>query len=633
MFPPILKVNNSMKMNVVKKLTYAFICALLLSACGNKVSSVERPNIVWITSEDNSKHYMELFDENGVKTPNIERLAYNGVMFTHAFSNTPVCSAARSALISGCYGPRSASHYHRKIKKIPMPQDLKMFPAYLRESGYYTTNNAKEDYNFIKTDSVWDESSHKASWRNRKEGQPFFHVFNIGTTHEGRLHFSEKDMKSVNTITDKDSCFIQPNHPQTETFKYTNAFDRDKIMEMDKEVGAVINELKKDSLLENTFIFYFGDHGGVLPGSKGYLKETGLHVPLVIYIPPKYKHLVDAKRGSKIDEFIGFIDFAPTVLNLAGVQIPEEMDGKPFLGKNIKAEESDVRNETYSYADRHDEKYDMVRAIRKGRYKYVRNYNPFNFDGLMNNYRYKQLAFMEWRTMYNNNELNDVQSQFFKPKKPELLFDIELDPFEINNLANDPNYSNTLIEMRKKLNTWVKEMPDLSFFPEHYLIKHAFDNPYGFGQKNKAKIIDYIDIANQMTKEYTIAKPVIEANLKSDDPWKRYWSMIVCSSFGKEANEMIPILKQLTQTDTEYINRVRAAEFLGLVGAENPSEVMENALYETQDEVEALLILNSIVLMQDGFTNYSFDIHLEKIPIHIRKNDLVRVRLMYLKVL
>ncbi|MGF1584231.1 MAG: sulfatase [Bacteroidales bacterium] len=591
----------------------------------------EYPNIVWITSEDNSKHYMQIFDDNGARTPNIEKLAKSGLTFTRAFSNAPVCSAARSTLISGSYGPRTASHYHRRIKPVPMPESLEMFPSYLREAGYYTTNNHKEDYNFIKSDNVWDESSNQASWRNRREGQPFFHVFNIGITHEGQLHFSREQMESTLTKVDKDTVFVKPIHPLTETFKYTNAFYLDRIMSMDEQVGKVLNELENDGLLENTIVFYYGDHGGVLPGSKGYLTETGLHVPLVVYIPAAYRHLIDAEPGTSINGFVSFVDFGATVLNLAGIKIPDGMDGRPFLGRGIKLEEIDARDETYSYADRMDEKYDMVRAVRKGRYKYVRNYNPFNFDGLMNNYRYRQLAYREWEEMYRKGGLNEIQSAFFKPKEPEYLYDIESDPFETNNLAGDNRYSGIIHEMRMKLDVWQRNMPDLSFFPEFFLVKHAFDNPVEFGQKNKDRIHKYMDISNLMLSDYYSAGPSIRASLNSDDPWERYWGIIVCSSFGKSAGEMIPLLKQVAQTDPEYINRVRAAEFLAITGVEDPAPVMINALYQTRDENEALLILNSIVLMQDGYSGYSFDIQPERLAATVGEYPLVRDRLMYLE--
>ena len=607
------------------------IASQFFISCNSKenTSPSVPPNIVWITSEDNSKHYMAMFDDHGAETPNIERLAEHGIIYTHAFSNAAVCSAARSTLISGSYGPRLATHYHRKLQQVPMPEGLKMFPYYLRKAGYYTTNNAKEDYNIIKGDSVWDQSNKKATWKNRKEGQPFFHVFNIGTTHESRLHFTKEDMKS-GTMTHPDSVFVQPNHPQTNLFKYSNARYHDKIKQMDIEVGEVIDELEKDNLLENTFIFYYGDHGGVLPGSKGYINETGVHIPLVVHIPPKYKNLVDEKPGTTCKGFVSFIDFGPTVLKLAGIKIPQGIDGKPFLGKDISSEEVSKRDETFSYADRFDEKYDMVRALRKGKYKYERNYQAFNYDGLMNNYRYKQLGYQEWKKLYEEGKLNDIQSQFFQKKKPEALYDVEVDPYQTNNLAKNPEYTAILEDMRKKLNKRVKEMPDLSFYPEFHLMKHAFKNPYDFGQVHKSDIESLIDIANLSLNDFHSVKDKIEANLKSKFPWRRYWAIITCSNFGHEAKSLSETILKISTSDNELINRVRAAEFLGLTKTQNPVNAMTNSLYNSKDAAEALLILNSIVLMNDNPHSYNFNIKIEKINELVRNDTQVKRRLEYL---
>ncbi|GGZ87959.1 sulfatase-like hydrolase/transferase [Algibacter mikhailovii] len=616
---------HSSKFSLVLSLTLFSI----LSACDSKPVELAPPNIVWITSEDNSKHYMDLFDDHGTQTPNIEKLADHGIRFTHAFSNAAVCSAARSTLISGSYGPRLGTHYHRKLEKVPMPEGQEMFPYYLKQAGYHTTNNSKEDYNIFKSDSVWDESSKKATWKTRKPNQPFFHVFNIGTTHEGKLHFTEEDVKA-GTKTNPDSTFIFPNHPQTELFKYTNALYLDKIKQMDAEVGQVVDELKKEGLLENTFIFYFGDHGGVLPGSKGYLYESGLHVPLVVYIPSKYENSINLEPNTRSDAFVSFVDFGPTVLNLAGATIPEGIDGKPFLGKDVTKKDLANKNESFSYADRFDEKYDMVRALRKGKYKYIRNYQAFNFDGLMNEYRYKQPGYREWKNLYEAGELNAIQSQFFEPKPVEALYDLEADPYETNNLANKEGYANTLLEMRENLNSRVKNMPDLSFYPEFYLIENAFENPTRFGQRHKTDIQNYIDIANLSLGNFNSVKSKIETSLKSSDPWIRYWALITCSNFGKDAIALKDQIKTMSITDNEAINRVRAAEFLGLIGAESPIKIMTDALYNTEDSSEALLILNSMTLMKECKLKYAFDIDRSRLKNNMLSIKLIKIRVDYL---
>jgi arylsulfatase A-like enzyme len=588
-----------------------------------------RPNIVWIVSEDNSKHYLKLYDETGAATPNIEKLAEQGVIFNHAFSNTPVCSAARSTLIASSYGPRLATHYHRRLQKVPMPKGVEMFPAYLRKEGYYTANNAKEDYNINLANNVWDHSSKKSTWRNRKSNQPFFYVHNIETTHESRLHFKEKDFKA-GAKTDASKMTVQPIHPQTDLFRYTNARYHDKMQEMDTELGTVVSKLKEDGLLENTFIFYYGDHGGVLPGSKGYINELGVHVPLVVYIPSNYKDLVSVKAGTRNDAFVSFIDFGVTVLNLAGIDTPKGMDGNPFLGKSVSAKDLAKRNETFSYTNRMDEKYDMVRAVRKGEFKYTRNYEPFNFDGLMNNYRYKQLGYQQWLQHYKDGKLNDVQSKFFEPKQPEELYNVKMDPFETNNLASNAKYSKIVKELRENLNKRVCEMPDLSFYPEFYLINNAFDNPVAFGQKHKKDIKNYIKTANLMLLDFDNAESKLEKSLNSDDAWVRYWALISCSAFGEKAKGFVSKAKEISKNDKELINRVRAAEFLGLIGNVNPVNAIENALYACNDGAEALLMLNSVVMLSDGGHEYKFNIEKSKLKEKVLSEPQVLRRLEYI---
>ena len=616
-----------MNFTFLAKALVLLFAVVLLSCQTNKVK--QKPNIVWITSEDNSTHYMSLFNQHGAKTPNIERLTKNGLIYTHAFSNAPVCSAARSTLISGCYGPRIGTNYHRKMMPVPMPDGLKMFPYYLKKAGYYTTNNYKEDYNIKKEDSVWDVSSGKASWKNRAEGQPFFHVVNFGTTHESSLHFSEEDVKK-GTITNMDSVFVQPNHPQTPLFKYSVARYHDNIKHMDKQVGEVIDALEKDGLMENTFIFYYGDHGGVLPGSKGYVNEMGLQVPLVVHIPKKYQHLIDEKPGTTVNGFVSFVDFGPTVLNLAGITVPKAMDGKPFLGKGVNQSTIAKQDETFGYADRFDEKYDMVRALRKGKYKYERNYQTFNYDGLMNNYRYKQMGYQEWKRLFLEGKLNEIQSRFFLPKDAEYLFDVEADPYETNNLAQLPEYKDTLVHLRNRLNNWVKDMPDLSFYPEFYLIDNAFDNPVLFGQNHKQNISKYIEISNYILQDFESAKPLLGQSLTAADPWERYWALITCSNFGDAAKIFTDSIKTISNTDNQLINRVRAAEFLGLTKSENPVKIMTDALYASTNGAEASLILNSIVLMNDYPHNYSFNIDRSKVNSELLKERNVEWRLNYL---
>ncbi len=624
----ILKSKNQNQMKYL--ILFGNICLLAFSACTPPKEKLPPPNIVWITSEDNSKHYMKLFDKNGIETPNIEKLANKGIKFTRAFSNAPVCSAARSTLIAGCYGPRLASHYHRRLKQVPMPQGVEMFPAFLKQAGYYTTNNSKEDYNIIKSDSVWDDSSKKAHWKNRAEGQPFFHVYNIETTHEGKLHFNQAQMDSVKTNANPEAYVTQPNHPQTNLYKYTNAYYRDLIVKMDEEVGTVVAELEEADLMENTIIFYFGDHGGVLPGSKGYIYETGLHVPLVIYVPEKHKQLVNREAATTTEGFVSFVDFGPTLLSVAGLEVPKGMDGKSFLGKGVDPTEVDSRDETFGYANRFDEKSDFVRSIRKGKYKYIRNYLPFNFDGLMNNYRYEMLAYKEWQDLYEKGDLNTTQSFFFESRAPEQLFDVEADPYETKNLVTDPAFIDKLLELRLNLESKVKNMPDLSFYPEFELINNAFDNPVAFGQKNKAAIGGYVDIAQLQLLSFAEAKSTLEEKLSSDDQWERYWALVVSSSFGKKAGVFTDKAREIATNDPELINRVRAAQLLIFSGTQYSDQLILEALYASEDKSQVMLMLNVITQLQDGPHKVDFKIDFSRFSDNILDEIQLQWRLEYL---
>ena len=589
------------------------LALFIISLVGVAAIAADRPNIVWIVSEDNSRHWLRLYEEGGAAMPNIEKLAENGLVFQNAFSNAPVCSVARSTLITGSYAPRIAAQYHRRAAMAPMPEGLRMFPHYLREAGYYTTNNSKTDCN-LSDKGMWDESSNKATYRNRDSEQPFFHVQNFGRTHEGQLHFTEEFMEENATQTDPHAIKVFPYHPDTPVFRYTYAKFQDHHNETDTQMGEFLARLKADGVADNTIVFYYGDHGGVLPRGKGYAYESGLNVPLVVYAPEKWRHLLPVNAGSRVNGFVSFIDFGPTVLNLAGVDVPQTMDGKPFLGEGVTARDLNRRDEAFGYADRFDEKYDFVRTFRKGKYKYIRNYQPFNFDGLFNDYRYKMLAYREWLAMYQAGELNAVQSQFFQPRAAEALYDIEKDPHETNNLADDSKYASVLKNLRQRLTNQVKEISDLSFLPEPAMLSEALSNPVQYGRENQDRIGKLVDTANLSLLPFAKAKKGIARALKSNDPWVRYWGAIVCSSFGKDASSFTGTAKNLVKNDADNLVRVRAAEFLALIGAAGPQDAIYEALKNAESEVEANLILNTVTLLQDGQPGYEFNIDPDIFP-------------------
>lgn len=606
---------------------------LLLLLINSACSPIEQsyPNIVWLTTEDNVPHHMKLYNEEGVAMPAIEKLAKEGIVFKNAFSNAPVCSVARSTLITGCYAPRVFTQFHRRAQHVPLPQGLMPFPFYLRQAGYYTTNSHKQDYNFILPEGVWDESSKKASYKNRKPGQPFFHVQNFTVTHEGSLHF---DQKLIDSTTDQDLEHIKvfPYHPDTKTFRYSYHHFQNRHVLADQQMGKFIAELKEEGLMEDTIIFYFGDHGGVLPRSKGYAYESGLQVPLVVYVPEKWKHLFHHTKGSRVETFVEFVDLAPSVLSLAGVSPPEGIDGTAVLGAFSEGSKIEKKNSTLGYADRFDEKYDLVRTLRIGKYKYIRNYQPFNVDALFNFYRYKMLAYQEWEALYNAGKLNALQRQFFESRGPEGLYDIEQDPHEVNDLSSSPEHQEILIKMRKQLQEKLAALPDLSFYPEPYLLDNALDNPVVFGNKNQQEIKELMEVADLNLSGFEEVQEQIKQALANENPWKRYWGLVVCTSFGEKAKSLLTQIKKLLHQDKENLVRARAMEYLMLNQESFDTKIIDELLKNAKSETEANLILNSLALIKNLKPEFKFNLSKEIFPPewHDNPNDLVNRRMDYL---
>jgi arylsulfatase A-like enzyme len=608
---------------------YRLLCLVCLLVPTADLWGADQPNFVWLISEDNSKHYLKLFDESGVETPHIAKLAERGVIFDRAFSNSPVCSVARTTLITGVYAPRLGTHYHRKIHTVALPPEWRMFPAYLKQAGYYTTNNAKQDYNAEETPETWSESSRSATWRDRPDrSQPFFHKQTFTQSHESSLHFSREQMQNQKTESDPASVTLAPYHPDTPTFRYTHARYHDRIGVIDEKIGEVIGQLEQDGLLEETFIFYFGDHGGVLPRSKGYLYESGLHIPLVVRIPENFSHLVSVPAGSRTNGFVSFIDFGPTLLHLAGIDVPEFMDGRPFLGPGVSQEDLAARDETFGYADRFDEKYETVRSLRKGDLKYHRNYQGYYPDGLQNNYRYRMLAFQEWRELFADGKLNEIQSALFRPKPAEALYDLERDPHETVNLAEDPAYAEQLAEMRHRLRQIVREMPDLSIMPEPIMIQLMQRSGVDF-RDQLADIREFLDpaweVAELAVVPFDEAREKLEEAIEAADEAERYWGLTVCCQFGKRAISLRDEARERLRDRDELI-RLRAAEFLAILGTDPPQPVIREILTNSEDPVVNLMALQTVVFLRDVH-GYEFEIT----PAHVTaKIQEVERRLEYL---
>ena len=435
-----------------------------------------RPNILWISVEDISPDLGCYGDKNAV-TPTIDRLAAEGVRFTRCFTHAGVCAPSRSGIITGCYPPSIATH-HMRCKGIPY-NDVRCFPEYLRQAGYYCTNNVKTDYQFDVPATAWDENSNKADWRGRDQGQPFFSVINFITTHESQIRDpSPATKKLVEKLKpeqrhDPAKMIVPPFYPDTPIVRRDIANYYDNITAVDGQVAGVLKKLEEDGLAEDTIVWFWGDHGRGMPRYKRWLYDTGLNVPLVVYVPEKWrKHVrpdnADAlKPGSTIDDLTAFVDFAPTVLSLAGLHRQDGFQGQAFLGPHRVAKPRDY---VYGHRDRMDETYDLIRTVRDKRFRYIRNFMPWQPYSQDIAYMNEMPTMQEWRRLHAEGKLTGPAADWFRKAKPvEELYDTELDPYEVNNLAEDPRFSVTLERLRVRLEGWMREISDVGLIPEPIL--------------------------------------------------------------------------------------------------------------------------------------------------------------------
>ncbi|WP_339709215.1 sulfatase [uncultured Kriegella sp.] len=462
----------------MKHLTLFFIASILMLGCADNdknqiiASTEELPNIVWLVAEDQSPDFFPMYGDSTISLPNLEALASDGVVFTNAYAPVPVCAPTRSGIITGMYPTTLGTHNMRTYSGdnsnqmqigIPsyspvVPKGTVMFPQLLRKRGYYTSNNSKEDYNFKKLESVWDESSKNAHWRNRPKGAPFFSVFNFIVCHESGI-WKQRDSELFVT---PDSVSVPSYFPDNEIIRHDLAVNYSNLKRMDDQAGEIIAQLKEDGLYDNTIIFFYADHGGPFPRHKRALYETGTKVPLVIKFPE------NEKAGERNDNFINFIDFAPTLLSWAGLKPPKTMQGKALYGKYRDTLKSKY---IFTTSDRFDGVYDRLRGVRSQRYKYIKNFNQNISNALPVVYREQMPMMQKMNKMWKNGELDATQSLWFRTPKPEEeLYDLQNDPYELENLADRAELRDTLKHLRGILKDWIIDTHDLGVYPEKELL-------------------------------------------------------------------------------------------------------------------------------------------------------------------
>lgn len=568
-------------------------------------SSQVRPNILWITSEDNGHHWLGCYGNALAQTPNIDELARTGVRYQSAYANAPVCAVARNTLITGRYACSLGTHNMRS--RYPIPQRFKPYVSYLRDAGYYCVNRSKTDYNYRTDDkSHWDQCSGKAHWKNRSSGQPFFAVFNTTLSHESCLFaaktadFRQRGIIPAKPRVSTQAAQIPPHLPDTPEIRKDWATYHDVISAMDRKVGEWLQELDTAGLRENTIVIYCSDHGGILPRAKRYLYDTGTHIPLVINLPKKWSHLAVESPGTASSRPVSFIDFPPTLLSIAGVTPPDSMQGRVFLGDAAESPEPYV----FLFAQRFDARMTrFVRGVTDGRFRYIRNFYPHRHRGIFQGFPYGQIGWRSYLAAQHDGTTTPAQAAIFQQPQPvEELFDTRADPWEIKNLAEDPQYVDRLRKMREATKRKMIEIRDAGIVPEAM---------YG-GLSKRSTVHDYLhsadfpyqsllDLAMQVGEAKLTDSQILQG-LQSNHPVTRYWSATACTVQPPASTTHRPPIKQqlvhLLDDSTQAV-RIAAAEALVTMGdTERGLSRFIDLLREEKDEMVVLEALNVTEALQ-----------------------------------
>lgn len=583
-----------MMSNQPAKITFWGISLLFLLffiSCKEKTPE-ELPNILWLTTEDNSP-MLGCYGDEFATSPHLDKLASEGFMYTHAYANAPVCAPARNTILTGVYACSGGNQHMRSYYKSS--ETVKFYPEFLRETGYYCTNNSKTDYNTVSAvpEKIWNECGNKAHYKNRKAGQPFFAVFNCGISHESCIH---KSTPNDQLRHDPEKVSIPPHHPRTEEMKHDWAQYYDKIEDMDAWVGQKLKELEDAGLAENTIVFYYGDHGGVLARSKRFVYETGTRVPFIIRIPEKFKYLFPAeKTGSKVDRLVSFVDLVPTLLSIIGTEIPDYLQGNAFLGKQKTADPEYA----YMFRGRMDERYDMCRAVRSEKYRYIKNYMPYRIYGQHLDYLWRAPSIRSWEQAYLNGECNAEQSIFWNTKPVEELYDTENDPWELNNLASDPKYKEVLQKMRKANSDWVANIYDTGFIPEADRSDRAGDLPiYDYMRSPSVSFPEIVAAADLATLSRKENIETLVEHLKNEDSAIRYWGATGLLILGDEAKSTIDDLKTAAHDQSGNVATV-AAEALYNLGETNVAREAFLKVLQNPNSFARTHALNAIDCVDD----------------------------------
>ncbi|CAN5585933.1 sulfatase [soil metagenome] len=549
-----------------------------------------KPNILWITSEDNSSHWIGCYGNTQTKTPRIDALAKEGVLFENAYANAPVCAVSRATILMGAYSPTMGTQHMRSRHAIPAKYRPNV--EYLRAAGYYCTNNSKTDYNFEGKDpSYWDKSSAMAHYKDRPAGKPFFAIFNTTITHESSLF--NKGAAEPRRVKPED-VDLPPYLPNLPEVRKDYARYLDRIEDMDTQVGKLLDELQKSGQADNTIVFYYSDHGGILPRGKRYLEQTGVKIPFIVRVPEKFRSLAPFKPGQRVTEPISFIDLAPTLLSLAGIDTPAQMQGRPFLG--AKRVEPAADEMEFLYADRFDELYGMRRGLTDGKWKYIRNFNPDYPNAPYSFYQFGQPGWAAYQKAFEQGKLTGYHKGLWEaPGTSEQLYDLATDPWEMNNLAVDPAHEAKLTALRERLKATMIKVRDTGVVPEPLFKDLAGKSTLAeHVQSDKFDMVKITDLAFAATAKDVKSLARFKEAIVSADPTERYWGVVGLRLLGDKAATEAGTLMTLLK-DKQTVIRTTAAEALFKMGKKDIATAALIAdVAGTKDDPSLLNLLNTL---------------------------------------
>lgn len=535
--------------------------------------NVRLPNILWLVSEDNNP-YIGAYGDKVARTPHIDSLAKKGILYRNSYSNAPVCAPSRFAILTGV-NPESCSPAQHMRADAKLPSQFKTYPELMRQAGYYCINNPKTDYNCdVDPKAIWDVQGIDGHWRNAPKDKPFLCVLNTGTSHE--QHVCQRDAGRVKPKDVRIPAFL----PDTETTRRDYAEYYNIMEDMDGEIGNWLSQLEKDGLDEDTIVFYYGDNGGVLPRSKRYCYEEGLRVPLIVYIPPKWQHLAPARPGSVINAPVTLIDLPATLLSIAGIAQPAQMTGTALAGHRIGAPKSYA----FGFRDRMDERYDLVRTVTDGRWRYIRNYMPHRALGQHVGFEWDvQASYREWNALHLAGKLTAEQDRFFQPKAFEELYDLQADPDEVNNLIDQPAGLTAARRLRTALDRHMLAINDNGFLSEGAKGEGYFESRDRSNYPLKTLMLVAAAAARRDPRNCTRFEKLLESPVMAVRAWAARGLLIL----GEDARPAKAALARIVASDSADHVRIVAAE--ALVGLGEPTQAV-TLLAQLADEQNMLPI-------------------------------------------